>query len=128
MMKILWIPVAAVLLSACSQTVSEADIKKAGPRPDNYRQLAKQYLRETLIDPYSVRDAQISEPRVHQAFIGPLWNVCFKGNAKNRLGAYTGMDYTVLVFQNGRITVSDDKAYLSCNGATFTSFPELTAG
>lgn len=118
---------AAIGLSGCVQTAGPGDIASAGPRPDNYRQIVAQNLRETLFDPYSVRDAQISEPRVHSAMAGPRWNVCFRGNAKNRLGAYTGLDYIVFVIKDGRITASADGAALSCQGAAFGPFPELGA-
>jgi len=117
---------AALILSGCVQTVTPEDVADAGPRPDNYRQLVAQELRTTLYDPYSVMDAAISEPRVHNAMAGPRWNVCFRGNARNRLGAYTGLNYVVFVIRDGRITASaSEGAQLSCQGATFGPFPEL---
>jgi hypothetical protein len=32
---------------------------ETGPFPTRYREMAKEYLRRTLFDPYSVRDAEI---------------------------------------------------------------------
>jgi len=119
---------AGVILAGCMQAPVTGDAAAAaGPRPDNYREIVAQNLRQTLFDPYSVRDAAISEPRVHRAMVGPRWNVCFRGNAKNRFGAYTGLSYIVFVIESGQVTASaTDGAALSCQGAVFSPFPELT--
>lgn len=118
---------AAFSLSACQSQVTADDIAAAGPPPENYRQIAATHLRNSLFDPYSVQDAQISAPRVHNSVSGPLWNVCFRGNAKNRFGAYTGISEVFMVIENGRVTVSDsDFASSSCAGAIYSPFPELT--
>lgn len=124
MNKLATLTVVATILSGCVP-VTEGDIKDAGPMPKNYRQIVAKNLRETLFDPYSVRDAQISEPRVHRAVVGPLWNVCFRGNAKNRYGAYTGLKYTIYVIRDGRITSSADGAEYNCRDAKFSKFNEL---
>lgn len=119
--------ISAIVLSGCVGTVTPENVAAAGPQPDNYRQKVAQSLRSSLYDPYSVRDAQISEPSVHMAMIGPLWNVCFRGNAKNRFGAYTGVDYVLFVFKGGQISTVAAESALSCQGATFGPFPELGA-
>lgn len=113
----------AVTLSACMATT---DSQPTDPFPANYRQIVADHLKSNLFDPYSVRNAQISEPRAHNAIAGPRWNVCFRGNAKNRLGGYTGMRDTLFVIQSGRIIATDDEyGSTTCAGATFGPFPEL---
>lgn len=110
-----------ITLSACVATSSEP----VGPPPENYRTIAAQYLRSSLFDPYSVQDAAISRPRQHNSLSGPKWNVCFRGNARNRLGGYTGLRETLLVIDSGRVIASADDASVNCAGAQYEPFPEL---
>jgi len=53
--------------------------------------MAKEYLRRSLVDPYSVRDAEIAEPVVKSSFYivdpAPAWTICVRYNAKNQMGA-----------------------------------------
>lgn len=106
--------------------------------PANYRALAKEYLRTTLFDPYSVRDAQVASPQWgDSAYLldpGPGWIICVRMNAKNRLGAYTGLKEDALLVRNGKVTISSNsivdtpsipKLY-SCRNAQWESFPELS--
>jgi len=122
-MRFVWLGVAAIALAGCTSTGS---IEDAGPPPENYRQIVVQHLRASLFDPHSVQDAAISVPRVHNSLSGAKWNVCFRGNAKNRLGGYTGLRETLFVIENGRIIASDNVYGAStCAGAQYQPFPEL---
>lgn len=117
---------AVICCSSLGACMSPPNVEQAGPPPENYRAMVAQHLRTSLFDPYSVRDAAISSPRVHNSISGAKWNVCFRGNAKNRLGGYTGMRQTLFVIENGRIIASDDTyGATTCAGASYQPFPEL---
>ena len=56
---------AAVIAAGLAGCVSTAQPgAETGPYPARYREMAKEYLRKSLFDPYSVRDAEIAEPTV----------------------------------------------------------------
>jgi hypothetical protein len=118
-------PLAALLLAACA---SGLDNIAAEPEPANYREAAHEYLRTSLVDPYSVRDAQISKPRWQPAWVltpSPGWMVCFRGNARNRMGGYLGLSDRVLVFRGGRVAESlPEGPYTNslCAGESFEPF------
>src|SRR5690349_229557 len=90
------VSVAFLMLAGCITT--DISTEEAGPAPDptKYRMAVRDYLRTSLFDPYSVRDAQIGKPSPGSIHIeGTLrheagWIVCVRANAKNRMGAYTG--------------------------------------
>jgi len=106
--------------------------------PANYRALAKEYLRSTLFDPYSVRDPQVAPPQWgDSAYLldpGPGWIICVRMNAKNRLGAYTGLKEDALLVRNGKVTISSNSIVdtpsipklHSCRNAQWDPFPELS--
>ena len=59
------------------------------------------YAKKTYFDPYSMRDVEISYAMTPA---GPaVSGVCLRANAKNRMGAYTGLTATSLLFRNGTI-------------------------
>jgi hypothetical protein len=70
------------------------------------------------------------------------WGVCVRANAKNRMGAYTGIRSTVFLIRDGRVVESGDdtpvalteKGVLTvtpiyikehCENAAFEPFPEI---
>lgn len=123
-----------LLMAGCqsaSQQVSEE------PPPANYRQVAAEYMRKTLFDPWSARDAQIAAP-VKSAY-GPSlnsdglytpWVVCVRMNAKNRFGAYTGLTATALAIKGTEVVNSWDKSvetHFLCGRSPYEPFPELEA-
>lgn len=68
----------------------------------------------------------ISSPLLSNTLSGPKWNVCFRGNAKNRLGGYTGISEIQFVFQGEKIIASDsDYAEITCGVAIYSEFTEL---
>lgn len=101
------VAICGLWLSGCASTPEAAD---AGPFPVKYREMAKDYLRKTLVDPYSVRDAEIAEPEVKSSFYlvdpAPAWMICVRYNAKNRLGGYAGFTENVLLVRGDRVTIS----------------------
>jgi len=129
------------LLAACSPTTSSPGPKaEAGAPPANYRAASKISVRETFFDPYSVRDASISRPLFASAVfdgVTPIprkgWIVCVKANAKNRMGAYTGIQPTVMLFDGEAVTLTlsgpDYAGQIAdhCKTAVYEPFPELEA-
>lgn len=122
------------VLSACAGTPpSESEI---GSYPTAYKAIAKEHLRVSLIDPYSVRDAQIAPPKPGQIHIaGTLrhesgWAVCFRANAKNRMGGYTGNKPMVILIRNNQVLGSnqDSDHYdvrTICADVRYEAFPEI---
>ena len=116
---------AAPLLAAC-QTVASAPSE---PLPTNYRQMIVEKAKEAYFDPYSIRDASISQPLAGVSLAGAIQTVCVKANANNRFGAYTGIKASTFVFKGGVITAAmEDPGGYQCEGsspARYTPFPEL---
>ena len=124
---------------AANQKIMTADEASLGPYPTAYREMAREYLRKTMFDPYSVRDAQITKPKMGKLFIeGTLgvhesgWLVCFRSNAKNRMGAYTGISDTALVIRGDRVlaSLSDPSrshyvVKMICENEKYEPFPEM---
>ena len=100
------------------------DPAKSGPYPQNYRQLAKDYVRTTFFDPYSMRDVQISTPHNGRMFAQQGWVVCIAANAKNRMGGYTGLKKTALLMRDGAVIDADEGA-AACDSFDFAPWPEM---
>lgn len=124
---------------AANRKIMSADESEAGPYPIGYKIIARDYLRKTLMDPYSVRDAQISKPKMGKLLVeGTLgaheagWLVCFRSNAKNSMGAYTGISDMAMVIRGDRVLTSlSDPSHshyvvkMICDDEKFDSFPEI---
>ncbi|TAW88373.1 hypothetical protein ELI13_06360 [Rhizobium ruizarguesonis] len=88
------------------------------------RAAAVAYIKTTFYDPYSIRDASISNALT--LLDTGYRSICVRFNAKNRMGGYVGMTSTSLRFQ-GAAVVSSLQDAPGCNTArlTYSSFPEL---
>jgi hypothetical protein len=111
MRKVLTAVVPIVVLAACVANRNEPAI------PPNYRDLVVSELRSSLKDPYSVRDAQISQPT---GILGTQ-GICVRFNAKNSFGAYTGLQTEAFVFSGGQAR----QVISSCGDASYSPFVEL---
>jgi hypothetical protein len=111
----------------------------AGPYPTDYRKIAHEFVRLSFNDPHSIRDAQIAPPKLS---IGPSllgngvmatpWIVCMRADARNALGAYTGLRETAIQVYQGRGVGSWDQSAVAkmdpfwpCNGAQYEPFTEV---
>jgi hypothetical protein len=118
----------AALLASCS--TGAPDVASIGPKPANYAEIVKGGIKTVFFDPYSIRDAEISEPfpggtAINYSFeSGEGWVVCVRANAKNRLGAYVGLQETAFIIRNGSIVhrVEPPIASMHCSGAHYTPF------
>jgi hypothetical protein len=62
------------------------------------------------VDPYSIRSARISDPHPIRDNNGrPVHLVCVELNAKNRLGAYTGLERVPFAIADGVLSVPHDR-------------------
>ena len=102
--------VVAAALAGCAPGTVTTDI---GPAPKEWRKKVADHVRQSFFDPYSIRDAEVSDPiPTGMVFDGvtPIphsgWMVCLKANGKNRFGAYAGLQLTGILFENGVITTT----------------------
>lgn len=125
MKKYTFIGLCLLFLAACAAPPHEAVIQNAGPFPENYREMIKCYLEETLANPESLKDFEIrKQPEIitldtYYGFI-PLyegqkvWETFIVFNVKNRNGKYTGPDMHVVWIRHNRIIAYDyDEVELS---------------
>lgn len=91
-----------IIIVFCTIFSASAWAADAGPRPDNYRELVVEYMKESFKDPASIRDAKISSPYIYQK--RAVWQVCVEANAKNSMGGYVGTRAFVAWIQNGAIS------------------------
>ncbi len=84
-----------------------ADAERYGPYPTNYKEIVMKWLDTQLIDAGSARIEWNGDPK--PADLGtkdkPLYGylVNFKVNARNRFGAYTGMQSHGALIHNGEV-------------------------
>jgi hypothetical protein len=90
----------------CAETPS-ADTERYGQYPTNYKGIVMKWLDTQLIDAASARIEWSGDPKL--ANLGtkdkPLYGylVNFKVNARNRFGAYTGMQSHGALIRNGEV-------------------------
>ena len=124
-LRALLIAAAAAAVSGC---VSQQQVDKvlATQRPPTAAEKAAivNAARDYLVDPYSVRDAEISN--VVTLNDKGLKAVCVKANAKNRMGGYVGRTTVSVRLLNGKpvSTWENAPACLNAN-MSYRRFPEL---
>lgn len=121
-----------VSLAGCMEVQPVATSEVNVTPPSNSRAAALGYARQSFFDPYSVRDASISQPFVIPYGLSgqsQAWVVCVRANAKNRLGAYAGLQETLIVFEGNAIDASRSGSDVAsaCRSAQYGPFPELEA-
>jgi hypothetical protein len=90
-----------------AETQPAADPERYGPYPTNYKEIVMKWLDTQLIDAGSARIEWSGDPKA--ADVGtkdkPLYGylVNFKVNARNRFGAYTGMQSHGALIRNGEV-------------------------
>lgn len=118
-----------IALSGCTSEQTPIATPKTAP-PSNYKSLIINNIKESFFDPYSIRDASISAPfAVNRIGHGEVWFVCVRANAKNRMGAYTGLKPTAYWFQSGKMQLASSAApeydEFNCAHAKYSPFPEI---
>lgn len=112
-----------VLISGCAVTPNQDAI---GPYPTDYKETIKAHVLRTYFDPYSVRSASVSQPIQGYLFFQQGWIVCLESNAKNRMGAYIGVQRTAYLLNRETIVRTMENAPL-CDKpqVSYSSWPEL---
>jgi len=102
----------AVLLGGCSTeppTKEQIESVNYGPKPDNYQQIVRDFLRNRLTDPTAaIIDFKAGPTQLYQkdTMIRDLqfgWAVCVMVNDKNTRGAYEGFTPGVYYIRNGKV-------------------------
>ncbi len=135
-MKILIAILGIIFLAACNTTTSSVtgvierpNINLVGPFPENYKQIVADYVKKRYFDPTSIIQAEINQPEARQfpdwmKLSGDQrdgWRVCWKANAKNRFGGYTGQNYHGITINNGKIVETN----VYCFNKDFEPFTEI---
>ena len=91
----------------CSQTPQPTDAERYGPYPTNYKEIVVKWLDTQLIDSGSAHIEWNGDPKPTNLGTKdkPLYGylVNFKVNARNRFGAYTGMQSHGALIRNGEV-------------------------
>ena len=115
-LAILGLGAATVLLGGCDTsppTREQTESVNYGPKPDNYQQIVRDYLRNRLTDPTAaILDFKAGPTQMYQkdAVVRDLqfgWAVCAMVNDKNTRGAYTGFYPAVYFIRNGKVVASN---------------------
>ena len=99
-----------------------------GPFPTDYKMTIRKHVLRSFFDPYSIRDASISEPVISRMGKPDGWLVCLEANAKNRMGGYTGLSRTAYYIRLGGQLETSSYGNYTCSGTralTFSPWPEL---
>lgn len=102
----------ALLLGGCDTsppTKEQLDSVNYGPKPDNYQQIIRDFLRNRLTDPTAaIIDFKAGPTEMYQkdTVVRDLqfgWAVCVMVNDKNTRGAYEGFTPGVYFIRNGKV-------------------------
>ena len=117
----------ALVLAGCAAQPQMQDGMVVANLPPNYRDVIAEHVKKTYFDPYSIRDASISNPVDTTSIFGPVTNVCVKANAKNRMGGYIGIRATGYVFQSGKIlnVLENEMIAGQCESRSYDPFYEI---
>jgi len=106
----------AIALGGCDTTPPTKEEKESvnyGPKPDNYQDIVRDFLRPRLTDPIAaIIDYRAGPTQMYQkdAVVRDLqfgWAVCAMVNDKNTRGAYTGFDPAVYFIRDGKVVASN---------------------
>lgn len=113
MKRLILVAAASAALPGCV-TQEQVDKVMASQRPPTaaIKAAIVRDARDYLVDPYSVRDAEISSV-MDATPDGKLQFVCVKANARNRMGGYTGRT-TISVRLVGSSPVSTNPNATAC--------------
>ena len=115
---------AALALAGCVSAPEEMFAYQTPPNAALKAQIVNA-AKDYLVDPFSVRDAEISSVMPLDKQRG-LSVVCVKANTRNRMGGYTGRQATSVRLMNGRIVGAlPNAAGCSDQRIDYHPFPEL---
>ena len=106
----------AVMLGGCDTSPPSKELRESvnyGPKPDDYQQIIRDYLRNRLTDPTAaIIDFKAGPTQFYQkdAVLRDVqfgWAVCTMVNDKNTYGAFTGFYPAVYFIRNGKVVASN---------------------
>jgi hypothetical protein len=111
-----------------AQPTPQAAAISAPDAPSDYRAQIVAYAKATLKDPFSIRSAEISQPRF--GFVGALYGgqktyICARFNGKNSYGAYVGIVPTTYIFDGGKLIAGVENGFPCISVRDYQPFPEL---
>jgi hypothetical protein len=116
------------VLGACG---SEMPREAVGQVPPDYKQIIVAAVRKHFYDPFSIRDAKVSSIfKGFNAMAYPRWSVCIEANAKSRVGGYTGLDFHLIQFLDGKLVLFTENwaQTWQCKDRDYTPFPDINWG
>lgn len=126
-MKKFWFVSVCAIITGC-QTPQEMQtaINEATPASASVKAAIVKDARDYLVDPYSVRDAEISYMQFNKH--SRLHWLCVKANAKNRMGGYSGRQAVEVWIRKGQLAGNLPNGP-ACNNPSlkWQGFPELEA-
>lgn len=124
MRKIYIASLALVALAAGCGTLGVIPQEQAGPLAENYKEVLKKYVQATFKDPDSVKDAEIAKPVPYRVFDRRGYVICYKANAKNSYGGYTGTQILAVMMYGTEITSYGSSVCPQVN-AVYEPWPEV---
>ena len=119
----------ALIVAGCASS----NLPPIDPMTIDYRQLARDHVRDHFPDASKIRDAQIAPPKstagsmLVEAEQADYVAVCLRTKAN---GGPAGTKDTVLLIRGNQVMDAQDGAASAsfCKGAPFQPFPEITRG
>ena len=102
MNKLIILAFACSIVTGCQTVVPQSVANSQKPPSKALKATIVEAARNVVFDPYSIRDAEISNVVLFNPQAG-IEAVCVKANAKNQLGGYTGRQATSISLRNGVI-------------------------
>jgi hypothetical protein len=93
--------------------------------PSNYRANLLTFLQNHLTDPFGVRDAYISEPRLQPIGTESRYTVCVRYNVKDGHGQYAGSQDNIAIYFAGNLNHFVPATAEQCANAAYQRFTEL---
>ena len=118
---------AVLVLASCSSGDYLGKPKEPEPNivPTNYKNEIIMNLKQTLIDPTNVKDAQITDPFLTQGAKDPRYVVCIRSNSRGYHREYLGPKDRIAYFFAGNLNQLIDAKPEQCAKASYKPFPEL---
>ncbi len=121
--RVFAVAMAAALFGCAAPYDYTADIAASVPPSRALRTQIREAARDYLYDPYSVRDAEISNVAT---FRDGTQGVCVKANSRNAMGGYSGRHTLAILISNGQLSNSFPNHPLCARpDVRWHDFPEL---